>query len=314
MHFIAKLSMILLYSYCVMNGNDYRIIEQENMHEVQSVASISKVMSAYIAIEEGNLSDVWKVGDEIHQAYGSMIYLKEGQEVSLKSLLYGLMLRSGNDAAIAIATHISGSEEAFVEKMNQKAKEIGMTHTTFRNASGLDEEDGGNESCAYDMALLMSKAMQNETFATIAGTKYYKTEWGSVWKNKNRLLFEDSLVIAGKTGYTKKAGRTLVTSSSHQGILTNVVTLQCSDDFAFHHQKHHDAYQNTKIQTLLKKGTYRINQRNYQLKEDIEISYDKNKEFDYQIYSYIKDDWIIEVVSKEHRNIYRIPSMGDTHE
>lgn len=314
MQLFTKLTMIILFSYCVMNGNDFRVVEGEQIHEIQSVASISKVMTAYIAIEEGNLKDTWHVGSEIKEAYGSMIYLEEGQVVSLESLLHGLMLRSGNDAAIAIATHISGSEKAFVTKMNQKAKELGMTHTLFHNASGLDEEDGGNLSCAYDMALLMNHAMKNETFARIAGTKYYKSEWGSVWKNKNKLLFEDNMIIAGKTGYTENAGRTLVTSSAYQEILTSVVTLNESDDFNFHAHKHQKAYQNTNLYTLLAKGTYVIEGRSYHVKEDIVLSYDKNKPLDYQIYTSMKDEWVIEVVLDDQRFIYKIACEGYQHE
>lgn len=309
-----KMSLVILFSYCVMNEDDFRVIEGEKIHEVQSVASISKIMTAYIAIEEGNLDDRFKIGPEINEAYGSMIYLKEGQEVSLKSLLYGLMLRSGNDAAIAIAHHVSGSVDAFVSKMNEKAKQLGMTHTTFHNPSGLDEEDGGNLSCAYDMALLMSHAMKNETFVQIAGSKYYQSEWGSVWKNKNKLLFDNNIVVAGKTGYTKKAGRTLVTSSHYQDIHTSVVTLRKSDDFQFHASKHQEAFQNTRIHTLLKKGTYNIEGRKYSLKDDIKLSYDKNNRLDYQLISYLKDDWIIEIIQKEQRYVYRIPCEGYAHE
>ena len=172
MHLYLKIGLLILYSYCVMNGNDYRVVEQEHMHDIQSVASISKIMSAYIAIEQGNLNDKITIGNEIHDAYGSMVYLKEGDVVTLRTLLYGLMLRSGNDAAQSIAHHISGSQEAFVALMNEKAKQLGMTHTTFHNPSGLDEEDGGNLSCAYDMALLMSHAMKNKTFALNSGSKY----------------------------------------------------------------------------------------------------------------------------------------------
>ena len=311
---ILKLSILILFSYCVMNGNDFRVVEQEDMHKVQTVASISKVMTAYIALEHGNLNDMITIGDEIDGAYGSMIYLEKGQTVSLKSLLYGLMLRSGNDAAVAIAHHISGSEAKFVTLMNQKAQQLGMTHTKFHNASGLDEKDGGNLSCAYDMALLMNHAMQNETFAMIAGSKYYKNEWGGVWKNKNRLLFEDSIVNAGKTGYTKLAGRTLVTASQYEGIQTSVVTLNYHDDFEFHKQKHQDAYHQSKLHVLLEKGEYTMQGRKYQVAKDIVISYDKNHPLDYQFYAYIEDDLVIEVLQKEHRSIYRIPCEGSVYE
>ena len=309
MHLYLKIGLLILYCYCVMNGNDYRVVEQEHMHDIQSVASISKIMSAYIAIEQGNLNDKITIGNEIHDAYGSMVYLKEGDVVTLRTLLYGLMLRSGNDAAQSIAHHISGSQEAFVALMNEKAKQLGMTHTTFHNPSGLDEEDGGNLSCAYDMALLMSHAMKNKTFALISGSKYYKNEMGIVWKNKNRLLFEDSLVVAGKTGFTKKAGRTLVTSAFCDDISTIVVTLNHSDDFNFHHQKHLKAYQNTKLHVLLKKGIYEIKGKKYHVKEDVVISYDKNNPLNYQLYSDIDKSWNVEIMIKDQRFLYQFEEV-----
>lgn len=177
---------------------------RKNKDDKQSVASISKIMTAVIAIEHGKLDEAFTVDEEINKAYGSSVYLKQGQTVTLRDLLYALMLRSGNDAAVEIAKHVSGSQEAFVEAMNQKAAEIGMSNTTFSNPSGLDEEDGGNISTANDMAILMSYAMKNKEFRTITGSKYYTTDWNMRWKNKNRLLFDYPFTIGGKTGFTKK--------------------------------------------------------------------------------------------------------------
>lgn len=245
-------------SYCVMGGDEQDVIEEKDMHKTQSVASISKIMTALLAIEHGNLEDTWKVSDAILQADGSSLYLQVGQEVSLKSLLYGLMLRSGNDAAVEIAMHVGGDLPHFVDMMNARAKEIGMLDTVFHNPSGLDEDDGGNISSAYDMALLMSTAMKNPVFQEVTGSKYYTSEWNMRWKNKNKLLFAYEKTTGGKTGFTKKAGRTLVSSASDGSLQSIVVTLGMSDDFDFHEQQHDHVFANYQGYELLPAGTYHI--------------------------------------------------------
>lgn len=263
-------------SYCVMSGNDGAIQEEKGMHEKQSVASISKVMTALVAIEQGNLEDRWKVSDAILKVDGSSIYLKVGEEVSLKSLLYGLMLRSGNDAAVEIAQHISGSQEAFVEAMNAKAQAIGMKDTLFHNPSGLDEEDGGNISSAYDMALLMKTAMENETFAEIAGAKYYDNEQKIRWKNKNKLLFTYDATTGGKTGFTKKAGRTLISSAEKDGVSSIVVTFGVGDDFTFHEQAHEKQFAQSISYVILKEGTYQIHGYAITIPASLSVSLNKD--------------------------------------
>ena len=137
---LLQLMSVHAESYVVLSGADNTIVEEKNKDEKQSVASISKIMTAVIAIEHGQLDESFAVDDEINKAYGSSVYLKQGQQVTMRDLLYGLMLRSGNDAAVEIAKHVAGSQVAFVELMNRKAAEIGMSNTTFSNPSGLDEE------------------------------------------------------------------------------------------------------------------------------------------------------------------------------
>lgn len=295
-------------SYCVLIDGDNRVVEEKDMHKTQSVASISKIMTAVIALEQGNLDDTWTCGKELKQAYGSMIYLKEGQEVSLRSLLYGLMLRSGNDAALEIALHISKSEDAFVKEMNKKAKEIGMLNTTFHNASGLDETDGGNISSAYDMSLLMSYAMKKKEFRTITGSTYYESEWNYRWKNKNKLLFDYPFTNGGKTGFTKQAGRTLVTSAQYDGVESIVVTLKTNDDFNFHKQKHQEVFQQFKEITLLKKGTYTIDQKKITIKEPIVVSVKQDGTEKIATDSHFEDgNFIVEVTHRNQVDIYTYP-------
>ncbi|RGC52580.1 D-alanyl-D-alanine carboxypeptidase family protein [Absiella sp. AM29-15] len=305
---LIQCSVVHADSYCVLSEDDNTVIEEKDMNEPQSVASISKIMTAMIAIEEGDLKDTWNVGDEIKLANGSSIYLKAGQQVNLQDLLYGLMLRSGNDAAVAIATHVKGNVDDFVKEMNKKARQIGMLNTTFHNPSGLDEEDGGNISTAYDMAILMSYAMKNDDFQKITGAKYYTSTWNYRWKNKNRLLFEFPFTTGGKTGFTKKAGRTLVTTASHDGVNSVVVTLRSSDDFAFHESKHQEVFEKYKTEVLLNKGTYCIGKKQIQVDTDIAVSLQKDGKDTLQVKSHVeKNNFVVEVIKNNVSNVYSYP-------
>lgn len=305
---LMQLQILQAESYCVLSDADNTVVAEKDMHKKQSVASISKVMTAMIALEKGNLNDTWTTGKELKQAYGSMIYLKEGQQVSLRSLLYGLMLRSGNDAALEIALHVGKTQKAFVHMMNQKAKALGMLDTQFKNPSGLDEDDGGNISSAYDMALLMSYAMKNPTFREISGSQYYTSEWNYRWKNKNKLLFEFPFAIAGKTGFTKKAGRTLISAAKHENVESVVVTLCMGDDFAFHEQQHKKIFADVEVLTILPKGTYTVDHKQIHVKQDIAVTVQKKDKEKLQIATHFdKDALIVEVRNGENQNIYNFP-------
>lgn len=302
---MMQIAIVHADSYCVLVDGDNTIVQSKNKDHVQSVASISKIMTAIIALEYGKGNEEWRVGSEIKQANGSMIYLKQGQKVSTTSLLYGLLLRSGNDAAIELATHIAGSEKAFVKKMNKKAAQIGMVNTLFRNASGLDEKDGGNISSAYDMALLMSYAMKNKTFRTITKTLYYTSDWGYRWKNKNRFMFSYPFANGGKTGFTKKAGRTLVTSARYGNVESIVVTLRTNDDVAFHIQQHQAVFAQYEMITLLKKGDYPIDGRIYHVKTPIYATVKKKDAPAIRVSMHVEDHkMIVEVQNKDKVDLY----------
>jgi D-alanyl-D-alanine carboxypeptidase len=222
-------------SYVVMEASSRQVLESKEEHYVQSVASISKIMTCLIAIENADLDMIVEVDETINQAWGSGIYVHIGDEISLRDLLYGLMLRSGNDAAVMIAVSVAGSIEEFVAMMNEKSAELGLENTLFSNPSGLDEEDAGNQSSAYDMAIIMAYCYQNPIFNEIMRTENYKREDGNgSWQNKNRLLREYEYCIGGKTGFTKKARRTLVTMASKDGVDLIIVTFQEGNDFEFH--------------------------------------------------------------------------------
>ncbi len=264
-------------SVVLMDMDSKRVLYSENPHYKGSVASISKIMTALIAIENGDLAQTITVGDEVLKAYGSAIYLKAGEQIKLEDLLYGLMLRSGNDAALVIATHIGKTEKNFVKMMNAKAQKLGMQDTLFRNPHGLDEEDGGNVSSAYDMALLMSYAMKNENFQKIVKEKYHTVKTNKnvyKWKNKNKLLFNYNYTTGGKTGFTKKARRTLVTSASNNDLNLTVVTIQDGSDFSDHQKLYEEAFAHYQNYTILNKGVISILGEEYYKNNDLYLRSD----------------------------------------
>lgn len=226
-------------SAILMEQHSGRVLFEKDAHTKRRIASITKIMTAILAIESGKMDDTVTVSARAVRAEGSSIYLKEGEKIKLRDLVYGLMLRSGNDAAVAIAEHVGGSVEGFVFLMNQKAAEIGMRNTEFANPHGLDDAEN-HYSTAYDMALLMQYAMKNKEFRKISGTKVYRApnpgeKWDRVWRNKNKLLTNlYEYCTGGKTGYTKRAKRTLVTTASKGGLDLIAVTLNAPDDWNDH--------------------------------------------------------------------------------
>ena len=264
-------------SAILMDMDSHRVLYGKDVHYSQSVASISKIMTAICAIENSDINKTITVGDEVLKAYGSGIYVKIGEKIKIKDLLYGLMMRSGNDAATVIAKNISGDVDKFVLLMNKKAKKIGMKDTIFNNPSGLDEKDDGNISSAYDMALLMSYAMRNKSFRKIVGTKEYSLKTNKnvyKWKNKNKLLYTYKNITGGKTGFTKKAKRTLVTSASHDNMNLVAVTINDGDDFKDHKDLFEEAFNNYYNYILLKKGNLNIIGEDFYRKDKLYIKKD----------------------------------------
>jgi D-alanyl-D-alanine carboxypeptidase (penicillin-binding protein 5/6) len=254
----AELS-ISAQSAVLMDQSSGRILYEKNPHEIKRIASITKIMTAIVAIESGKLNDTVKVSERAVHTEGSSLYLQPGEKIKLKDLVYGLMLRSGNDAAVAIAEHVGGSVDGFVYLMNQKAKEIGMKNTHFSNPHGLDDSDD-HFSTAYDMALLTRYAMKNKTYRKIAGTKVYKVpdprgNWDRVWKNKNKLLTEKyPYCTGGKTGYTKKAKRTLVSTAKKGDFDLIAVTLNDPNDWDDHIKMFNYAFDRYDPKVVLPKG------------------------------------------------------------
>lgn len=210
------------------------ILFEKAAFEESPIASITKIMTALLAVESGKMDEYATVSRNAIYTEGSSIYLEQGEKISIKDLIYGLMLRSGNDAAVAIAEHIGESEEGFVFLMNEKASWLGMNHTSFQNAHGLDDEL--HYSSAFDMALLTREAMQNEVFKQISASKSYKADARSYsWKNKHKLVtgfYQHA--TGGKTGFTKHTGRTLVTTAEKAGQTLIAVTLNAPNDWNDH--------------------------------------------------------------------------------
>ena len=219
-------------SAILMEAESGRVLYEQNAHEERLIASITKLMTALVALESGHdLEETVTVGEACTRAEGSSLYLRPGEEISLKGLLYGVMLRSGNDAALAVAEHCGGSVEEFVGRMNEKAAQLGMVNSHFANPNGLNAE--GHYSSAYDMALLARACLENEALAEIAATKSATVD-GRVLTNHNKLLWQYEGCIGLKTGYTEKAGRTLVSAARRGGMTLIAVTLNDPDDWRDH--------------------------------------------------------------------------------
>lgn len=234
-----------------------RIVYSVKGDKPMRIASLTKIMTAIVAIEHGNLSETARVSQNAFGKEGSSIYLKLNEEMNLKDLLYGMMLRSGNDAATAIAEHVGGSVEGFAYLMNEKAKLLGMTGSSFKNPSGLDED--GHYSTADDLARLTAHALNNPVFAEIVKTKVKKVpnpneSWDYTWVNKNKMLslYEGSDGV--KTGYTKLAKRCLVSSATRGGQQLAVVTLNDPDDWLDHRRLLDYGFASFPLMPLVKKG------------------------------------------------------------
>lgn len=271
-------------SYILMDSNTGRVLQGKDIHSQRLIASITKIMTATLAIESGKVDDMVVVDSSVLKAYGSGIYIEVGEEISLKDLIYGLMLRSGNDAAAMIATYVSGSEDNFVELMNEKAKELGMKNTIFYNASGLPTPKG-NYSSVYDMALLTSYAMKNELYREITKTKSHKVKTNYktyLWENKNKLLNYD-YITGGKTGYTEESGRTLVSSASIDDMNLVVVTIRDSDDWNTHLELYDYAKNNYYAYKVLNKNKFNLigetyyNDSTFYIKNDVYLPFKKGE-------------------------------------
>ena len=206
----------------VIDQDTGRILFEKNINKKLPMASTTKIMTLLLAIEKGNLKDIVTVSQKACSVGGSSIWLSPGEKIDLESLLYGLMLNSGNDAAVAIAEHIGGNLDNFIKMMNEKAKQIGALNTNFVTPSGLDIGIDNHYTTAYDLALITKYAFQYPLFSKIVSTKektipWEGKEWNRYLRNKNKLLWIYEGADGVKTGYTNKAGRCLVSSATRNG-------------------------------------------------------------------------------------------------
>ncbi len=215
----------------IMDVNTGRVLYSKNCEAKLPMASTTKIMTTLVAIESGKLKDTVKVSKRASMVEGSSIYLREGETLTLEELLFGVMLRSGNDASTAVAEYIGGTEAKFVEMMNKKAEEIGAVNTSFANPHGLDHQK--HYTTAYDLALITAYALKNPKFKEIVSTQR-KTisgppdvNWDRAMLNKNKMLWQYQGGDGVKTGFTKKAGRCLVSSATRDKWQLVTVVLNC---------------------------------------------------------------------------------------
>lgn len=242
----ALLSFFLLCSVCcateappnisassaiLLDAESGRVLFEKEAHTQRGIASITKLLTALVAVESTpDLSRTVTITEE-HMVEGTSMYLKIGETLTLEELLYGMLLQSGNDAALAVATCCAGDVETFVAWMNEWAEDLGMKNSHFANPTGLDED--GHYSTAYDMALVAQAVLQNDTLRQIAATRTAVVAGRSL-KNHNKLLWQYDGCVGMKTGYTISSGRTLVSAATKNEQTLICVTLNAPDDWADH--------------------------------------------------------------------------------
>ncbi|MCI5662519.1 MAG: D-alanyl-D-alanine carboxypeptidase [Clostridia bacterium] len=240
----------------LIDGTSGRVLFRQNADEMLPMASTTKIMTALIALESCSLDETVVAGKNAAGVEGTSIYLSEGESLSMEHMLYGLMLRSGNDAAVAIAEHVSGSVPAFVEKMNARARVLNAD-AHFVNPNGLPAS--GHAASALGMARIMRAAMQIDEFRTITATErkiipWVGNEFSRVLENKNRLLSTYDGANGGKTGYTKTAGRCLVFSAERDGLFLIGAVLNCPTWFDTAAEMLDYGFENFRMQESLARG------------------------------------------------------------
>lgn len=240
---------------CVLMYEDGRCIFEKNADERCLIASTTKIMTAIVCIENADLNDRVKIKKEQCMVEGSSMYLKAGERYTVKELLQGLLLASGNDAALAIAEHVSGSVKEFALLMNEKAESLGMKNSSFANPHGLDAP--GHFSTAKDMAKLMLYCMKNEEFCNLIKS-YTASVKDQIYTNHNKLLKTYPGCIGGKTGFTSAAGRCLVSCAEKNGMRFVCVTFSAPDDWQDHAKLYDMAYEKYCLKDLTGDAVFQV--------------------------------------------------------
>lgn len=233
-HHSSALSMSASSAALYIPENDSFVLLKD-ADKRMPMASTTKIMTALVALEECKMSEIVMVDDSAIGVEGSSAYLRQGDIVTMEELIYALLLGSANDAAVAIACHISGSVDDFSLLMNKKAMEMGLQDTHFANPHGLDDEE--HYTTARDLAIIAARALENSEFKKIASTykKSFITEDRSrTYVNHNKLLKMYDGCIGVKTGFTKRSGRCLVSAAERDGLTFIAVTLDAPNDWSDH--------------------------------------------------------------------------------
>ncbi len=228
-----------------------RIIFERDADSQSLIASTTKIMTALVVCEQCNVLDRMRIPKEAVGIEGSSMYLQEGEVLTIQELLYGLMLSSGNDAAVALAIYCGGTVEGFAELMNDKARFLGLKNTHFENPNGLDSP--AHYSTAQDLAVLAAYAMENPIFAKTVSTKTVTIGQRSL-RNHNKLLWQVEGADGVKTGYTKAAGRILVSSATRDGRRLIAVTINAPDDWRDHASMLEDGFSRYQVKQILRAG------------------------------------------------------------
>lgn len=215
----------------LIHADSGQVLYSDNSESQMLIASTTKIMTALVVLDNCEIDESFEIPAECTGIEGSSMYLKAGERRSVRELLYGMMLISGNDAASALAWYCAGGNDEFAALMNEKVRELGLSNTSFENPHGLDGEN--QYSTAHDLALITKAAMENEFFAEIVSTKTYTAGEQSLL-NHNKLLWNYEGCLGVKTGYTMAAGRTLVSCAERDGVRLICVTLSDPDDWKDH--------------------------------------------------------------------------------
>nr|WP_245210375.1 D-alanyl-D-alanine carboxypeptidase family protein [Sedimentibacter acidaminivorans] len=255
--FAQAIPQIWAESYIAIDANSGRIIGSKNSNQKLPMASTTKIMTSILAIDKiKDLDNEVEIPESCTNIEGSSLYLKPKQRVKILDLLYGTMLRSGNDAALALA-NIAGKNDSdkFITMMNDKAKDLGAFNTNFVNPNGL--HDNNHYTTAYDLALISKYAMKNNLFREIVSAKNYKADsLNNVLYNKNKVVFQYEYGSGIKIGYTKAAGRCLVASAKKDEVEIIVVVLNDNNWFDDSYKLFDWAFENYNSYNIIEKGQY----------------------------------------------------------
>ena len=235
----------------LLDANTGRVLFEKNAGQRSLIASTTKIMTALVVCEQCNVLDRMAIPREAVGIEGSSMYLQEGEVLTIQELLYGLMLHSGNDAAVALAIYCGGTVEGFAELMNDKARLLGMTGTHFVNPNGLDAP--GHYSTARDLAILAAYAMENPIFYQTVSARNV-TIGSRYLRNHNKLLWQVEGADGVKTGYTKAAGRILVSSATRQWRRLIAVTINAPDDWNDHRALLESGFEQYQVKRLVSAG------------------------------------------------------------